>query len=139
MLRRILLSTVIVLAACGGELKPAAPEPVSLTPSLVVTGPRVANLEVRIFPQRPLGQARLTLSAPGIEILPKSQVDFVLTPPPPPPRVEHSPYPLPLVILQVFRLQAAAAGSHTLTLTLSWPGGELKRDIQWNDTTERQP
>lgn len=139
MLRRILLSAVVVLAACGGDPKPTAPELVSLTPSLVVSGPRVANLEVRIFPQRPLGQARLTLSAPGIEILPQSQVDFTLTPPPPPPRVEHSPYPLPLVILQVFRLQAGAAGPHTLTLTLSWPGGELKRDLHWDDTTEKQP
>src|SRR5690348_4316755 len=114
MFRRILLSTVVMLAACGAGPKPAASEPVTLTPSLVVLGPRVANLEVRIFPQQPLGQARLTLSSSGVEVLPQPQVDLALAPPPPPPRVEHSPYPLPLVILKVFRLQAASAGIHTV-------------------------
>lgn len=139
MFRRALLSAVAVLAACAAAPKPMAPEPVTLTPVLVVVGPRVANLDVRIFPQRPLGQAQLTLSAPGVEILPQSHVDFALTPPPAPPPVEHSPYPLPQVILKVFRLEAPAAGPHTLTLTLSWPGGELKREIQWNDATEEKP
>ena len=132
------LPAIVLLAACSSAPKAAPPAAVTLTPVLVVSGPRIANLEVRIASEHDLGQAQLSVSAPGVVIQPQAPVEFALQPPASPPPVHDTPYPLPPVILKVFRLEATGPGPHALEVLLTWPGGELKQEVRWNDDTMGQ-
>lgn len=135
-MRIAVIPTILLLAACSSAPQAAPPDAVTLTPVLVVSGPRVADLEVRIFSPRALGQAQLSVTAPGVAVKPQAPVEFALEPPASPTPVQGPPYPLPPVIIKVFRLEAAAPGSHAAEVTLRWSGGEIKQEVRWDDATK---
>ena len=137
-MRFAVLPALVLLAACSSAPEAAPPEAVTLTPVLVVAGPRVANLEVRLAPRQDLGQAQLTVAAAGVDIKPQASVEFALRPPASPPPVHGTPYPLPPVIIKVFRLEATGPGPHDVEVLLDWSGGKLKRQVHWNDDMKGQ-
>ena len=137
-MRIAVIPAILLLVACSTAPQAAPPDAVTLTPVLVVSGPRVADLEVRIFSPRAQGQAALAIAAPGATIKPQAQVAFALEPPLPPSPVKGPPYPLPPVIIKVFRLEAAAPGPHTIEVSLHWSGGEITQEVRWDDATKGQ-